>query len=842
MDLSPLETATQLLMPTNYDWYTEDEVPQAPDEAPEPPARQPRRWPWVLVALLLLIAVALVVNRQLRQRVTDTENRIEDELAATQTIVERAARDADADILTPFLSGRDLDWTAAYNDLARQGLLNNLTALGIISEPAGTEVAEVRLADDLLSAEVDTLRTYQVSSPLGMTTTVTYRLTNVYRRSSDRWLLAPPEPEFWGAEGMAREGRVRVAFPSRDSELARKIALLVDDGLAEFCSRLESAACPPDLRLAIRLSSDPASLLASADPRTIFESGRRVVLPSPSYFGLPADNASQETLLRGYAAQALSALIADLSDWPCCDHGLFFRALVDAELRSLGLRAWPLKPIQYEALLATELELTAHRANWYNQWLSPDDADDEWPAAYAIVEFALEQGSHEPLELMKQLDGSSFRAWLLKVLGSEPEAPDVNGAWLRFVYERSLSIQAADARPPINQDIHLLCWSNETRPEASLYRYKVSTGEWQVDGVWEGFTFMHPLPGEAGAILQIFGPEDDQTLIWREGRAQEFSPDPSQSSRWSILANEGLSDPQGRYLIALDQVMLLRSEDYLPVLYLVPMQECGAEGSCRSHRLPGYPIWSPDGNHMITMAIDGPLFRDHPVQLSLADGQGNVLRNLGEGRQPGWLNDDAYAYGRSDGTIVAASIDDGELEVVLEKADLLETLPDGMQPRSADLDQIALGPSNSKLATLSAVSDSRSLERTYFFTYDYGQDQLEFILVLENVRAGLLEFTQDGRWLVIRSLESTGSGGSQPWSYTFYNVEDGQLRAVADEPRGPDADIGLSADGNWLLRSFDGFIDLVALPLDVGGGYPYHAVVNHDFVGCREAAWVSPEQ
>lgn len=832
-------------MPSNYDWYTEDEVPEAPAEEPESPARPVRRWPWAMVALLLLIAVALVVSRQLRQRVSDTENRIEDELTATQIIVERAARDADADVLTPFLSGRDLAWTAAYNDLARQGVLHSLTPLGIVGEPAGAEVADIRLSDDLLSAEVDTLRSYQVSSFLGMTTTVTYRQTNVYRRSSDRWLLAPPEPDFWGAETMAREGRVRVAFPSRDRDLAGKLALMADDALAEFCSRLEPATCQPDLRLAITLSTDPSSLLAAADPLTIFESGRRIVLPSPSYFGLPGDAASEETLLRGYAAQALSALIADLSGWSCCDHGLFFRALLDAELRSLGLRAWPVKPIQYEALLATENELTAHRASWYNEWLSPNDADDEWPAAYAIVEFVLERGPHEPLELMQQLDAASFSAWLLEVLGPEPDSAEVNGAWLRFVYERSLSIQVADGRPPIDQDIHLLCWSEDYVPRATLYRYKVDTGVWQVDGAWEGFTYMQPLPGEAGAILQIFGPKDDQTLVWREGRAEEFSPDPSQPSRWSILGIKGLSDPQGRYLVALDEVMLSRSEDYLPVLYLVPARECGAEEPCRSYRLPGYPIWSPDGNHMITMVIDGPLFRDHPVQMSLADGHGNVLRTIGEGRQPGWLNDEAYAYVRSDGQIVTASIADGEPEVLLERADLVETLlatlPDELLPPSEDLEEIALGPSNGKLATLSAVSDSRSLERAYFFTYDYAQDRLELILVLENVRAGLLEFTPDGRWLVIRSLESTGSGGSQPWSYTFYNVEDGRLRTVADEPRGPDADIALSADGNWLLRSFDGFVDLIALPLDVGGGYPYHAVINHDFVGCREAAWVSPE-
>ena len=95
---------------------------------------------------------------------------------------------------------------------------------------------------------------------------MTLQATSVYRLGRERWLLAPPESDFWGDPETLQGARLKIAVPARDSELASRLLPDLERKLDEMCRTLAGIECPADKAVEIEFSTDPAALAATALP------------------------------------------------------------------------------------------------------------------------------------------------------------------------------------------------------------------------------------------------------------------------------------------------------------------------------------------------------------------------------------------------------------------------------------------------------------------------------------------------------------------------------------------------------------------------------------------------
>ncbi|MCP5094773.1 MAG: hypothetical protein GY943_04395, partial [Chloroflexi bacterium] len=104
----------------SFDWQTEDDVNWDEPERPSPSSPpRPRRWPWVVVVLLLLGTAVYGLYRELSQRVDVATAAVEADLLASYDVVQQAIRQQDMDLLSTFMSGRDPDWVQLVDQAVR---------------------------------------------------------------------------------------------------------------------------------------------------------------------------------------------------------------------------------------------------------------------------------------------------------------------------------------------------------------------------------------------------------------------------------------------------------------------------------------------------------------------------------------------------------------------------------------------------------------------------------------------------------------------------------------------------------------------------------------------------
>jgi len=299
--------------------YARPEPSVEPEAAPAEPRRNRRRTvAFVVVTAILLLATAGLVYRQISRRIAEAEERAETEVLASHETVLNAAAEGDAELFVGFLSGRDAQWAAAQANLVGDGAYDNRSNFGFYEPAADSpdDLPTVTLASDLNSAELATLQTYDVAVGADLTETVTLTQTAVYRRGPDRWLLAPPEADFWGEEQATVQRNFILRYPARDELIARRLSRDLGGVLRELCGDgdLIGGDCS---HLLITLSTDPAALSADADLRRGLNFGVEIVLPTPTLFGLPVDEAGYRALQREYAARVVEAMAANYTGWTC---------------------------------------------------------------------------------------------------------------------------------------------------------------------------------------------------------------------------------------------------------------------------------------------------------------------------------------------------------------------------------------------------------------------------------------------------------------------------------------------------------------------------------------------
>jgi hypothetical protein len=255
---------------SKFDWETEGDPSWHNEEwLPADRLDEPRRRKWKIVGLVLvLLAAILFAFQQVARRVEDSTSVVRDDLLSTHRLLRYALLRGDRELFETLISGRDKNWTETQRRLFEEGFFLDRSFFGLsVVRGDGAEVAtvqteeelidEIEFSANLMAAEVDSSVPYLVVNSDGISETVVLRQSAVYRRGSSRWLLSPPESEFWGEMVSHRLDYLDTTYPERDSELAERLARDLNGTLQRMCSQLSDLQCSSRFNIGIIARAKP---------------------------------------------------------------------------------------------------------------------------------------------------------------------------------------------------------------------------------------------------------------------------------------------------------------------------------------------------------------------------------------------------------------------------------------------------------------------------------------------------------------------------------------------------------------------------------------------------------
>lgn len=806
----------------SFEWETQEEIswdepPSLEAEPIEPPQRR-RWWPYILLAIIIGAGTAtLIIVRELNQRIAQAEAEARVEVVSSYNVIQQAANENDAELFVGFLSGRDEAWAQAQEEAVREGAFLNRDGLGLRRLDAGN-VAEamstVTLAPDLLSAELTVTQTYAVDIGNGLTESVPLQQTAVYRLGPNRWLLSPPEPEFWG-ETQTSSGRYLVmTYPERDAAIGRRLALDLDRKLIEMCAQISGLNCPPTLQLTLDLTTEPDSLLLLSQVQ--IPTGRSLRLPTPTLTGVPLDEGGYQSLRSGYARWITAAVISDLVGWTCCDHELFYQAILDTQWQQLGLKK--MAPVAYAQVQDNASQLEA----LVNLWAISSDAAraEEKEMVYALIEFLLTEANVPTPGLQREFGDIAFRNWLLNTTEDiYPTFDDLEREWRRFLNERvDDQVQALLSHPV--QDLQLLCWPI-SQTNLNLLRYTSATDSFVFEHTFISSISMVGLPDDSGVFF--WGAGLPEPIMWRDGVAKTLP----------IFADlPALSfSPQGDYLLAVD--VLQTTSPYL----LLPLTECLIGESCTKQPLAGYPIWSPNGSQVVLVSPDSTdLGQNDPLLFWANDKTGNGAELLSKGTSPFWIDEMTLGLVEQGEVLSLLKLTDASTEVLLTVGDLLTHVPpQESEPNEIFIDFVTVDPYDPARLIIATADRLGRLAHAHLFVYNRETGQVNVPQFFRNEPTDYkrgYELSPDGRWLAMTRFDSDEG----LWRLHLYDITQNQTTIFtvekAFDPTGPRL-FDWSADGKWLVVTEKGYVRLIEL----ASGYEKLVIAKQ--LACETAMWVN---
>lgn len=822
-------------MSSKFDWRAEDDVGWNEFVSDDPQDEQPdsgrKRPAWLIIAgiLLLVISAGTFAFFQVRRYVENTAASVEEDVLSSHALVKMAAQENDLELFAPLLSGRDPQWTQGQMTLLDMNLLLDRQPFGLTRQLQETaDSISVTLSPDLQSAEIEYIESYGYGRN-GQEGDIQLAQTAVYRLSETRWLLSPPDNDFWG-DWISSQGRyVILTFPERDGELGRRLASDLEAMVGGACFNL-NLDCDSLPHLDVLLTPDLEAMMAIENLAYLAPEGDQLILPTPTLVGKPANDASYRALYRGYAAFLLSHLVARQANWECCAHAAFFKALVDVQLQQLGLQSWPLTAEDYRQALRQPLDLTALRRLW-DEELTIAEARErpDWWMLYLFIEFiANQQETLSAFDLQRALTpADSFNSWLsqISITGS---LNLVEEDWQDFISQRVLQMQA---QPPIawpEDDVAVICNDGQTGI-ANVYRYDPATNKWTVELADRDFVVMNGLPGNQGLILteQFLDVDQLRTTLWREGQES------------AVAFGDGFyfsaerSDPAGHYL-ALNsfQENTAQAGDFVFGLYLLELANCNQD-SCPLLPIDGEPLWSPDGSQTLWSGPDFLNTFENEVQIYLGDEQAQAGQPVGIGFSPFWLDNEHYAFLEEPNNtkLTAGNISDHSPEQLLETADLIPFLPEA-EAGNLMIFEAKTDPIAPNLIYLSV--SNRSDDTNYLFTLNRQTGKIELVLTTEEGvdDISIHSFSPNHRQVVLKSFAVSQVGGGGTYQeILIFDIESQKIQSYTLVDTILPTSSGWSNNGDWLL--FLGPDHLLLSAPEAG----YDHLVPHQFRNCTGAVW-----
>ena len=790
-------------MPT-FDWRTDvrelDEAPFVVFEA----ERRPSRWRIGLEIIVAFGLVAFFTYQQVNRWLERVAANVRESPRAAFVVWQTAVMAQDQELFNDLIWQNKQDWLAAQQTLFAQNLIFDRPMLGLkaVGEPVLTAVD---LAPNLTSARVTFAQDYQ--SPNYPVTQL--QQTATFQLHNDRWLLSPPDGRFWGSWHIDEKDYATLVYTERDAVIGGRLAMDLDQLVAQSCEQL---ACPDGFRLWIPLRTDPESLIELTDWQTMVQSGRNIPLPSPTLVGVPPDEAGYQALLRGYGRWVVAAVFTRHLPWRCCQHKLFYQALLEEQLEEMGLGEGGLTTADYDTMLTYHFDI-AQLSEWWQD--NDDNAVARWQIE-AFMDFLVAKSAVPTPQLLAQLmTADTFRQWAEWAVAPEPLLEiELRNEWLQFAYEKT-SMRGRE-RPllPRNQ---LLCVSRE-----GLYRYDLVTATWTREMSLPEKAIMLISPYEAGTILY------EQVNDVTAGQSWTIIP---QSDETKVIDFDVplfpvyLADnaPGGTSLVA-----NALGQSGAP-LVLLDLANCTTY-NCKTIQLPSVPVWSPDGRHtLLTLAAAPP-----PFYILLGNELGYVARDVGEGILPFWLDDHTFGYwhhGLPTAVVLADIADPTTIQPILTAADLRAALP---LADSYAVRQIHANPIAPRWLFIEAVPPD--LQSQIIFAFDRETGEVSARLQIEaRERFMAFQFSPDGRYFTLTTHATHDPIGAN-WMMYLHHIDRNETEKIAVRPLPYAAEYSTqwSADGRWLLKADSGVLQLMVPDED------YFELVIYNGGRCTSSAWVQP--
>lgn len=827
-----------------FEWQTgDDEGAEWREERPPNRYRSPR-WRWLLLGLVALIAAGSITWRLAERRVEASSERMRADIRTSHELVRRAAAGSDVELLRTVLSGRDDDWTETQRRLLQDGYGYTSAARLLFLEPVGEpEERSLTLDPSLRTAELVLAQQVTPTAASTVTGPVVLEQTYTYRRGSNRWLLSPPEDDFWGVQRSTRAGRVVVKYPERDEALAERLVGDLDADVEKLCE-LQGGRCPADLVVTVTLEPEPESLLAFSDGGLMLSGGVMVSLPAPSLLGIPRDGGAYKALHDAYARYLLSALAPGLTQWECCEQVLFWQALLQAQLHDIGLAP----PLLSSADSMTALELVSDVERFFvdlsNKWQLRRPVGLHTPLPLdvrVLVAFLLDQDQTAQNVQLSLNQPTAFHLWWSSFTSFAPtDRRAVRPDLISFV-------QAQYEPPPLpaglslpTDDLLLACGEMAQ----SVWRYDLAAETWTEELALDEGQFATVVTGEDRYFITSlqFGEEDAgesmRLSVWRvEPGEPPARMGGDTSAYWLPLAKHGPVVPAAFFDY---------SEPHELDFGTVDLRACG-DGGCPYDEAPGYVIPSPGGeNELATRA----LFDSPGLYLRPRGGEWKELPQ--QGASPFWIDDQTFAYLESRPDASSEPVLSPNFRLVVQTLDnesavLVEARQPGQDGESdlflhslggfyhAPADTIYLLATDQNQRTAALLSVARPPGGTWL-SPEPVKPQVVALAEGTPSYSAIMPLTSQGRWLVVTMNQPRArypglwlvdlAGELPPWTTSM--APDSWLLPGYD----------WSPDGQWLAWLVEGAVHLAAPTSRDATGEPYQLLIPHDQPRCSSLAWL----
>jgi hypothetical protein len=810
------------------DWQTEED--QTWDEKPQPQTAVspwPRRFLWLLVVLLLGGGIWYATSF-LQQQIETATSETEADLRQAYGLLRQAAERQDTDLFNLLLSGRDVAWARAQEQLLREGQLLDRPTWGLVHRPelgADDPVTAITLSPDLLAAEVTAVEPYQFWSIADQQVkTARLQHTAVYRLGPDRWLYAPPEPEFWGETREVRSDTLRLTYPERDHEVVEQLFPNLSALMANTC-RLPGFYCRA---FRVEFVADPATLGQSLK-QAIIGPDEPILLPTPTLMGVPRDAAGYEFLWLAYGRYLSSLVITQQTSYRCCRNLTFYQILLHYQLAQLNLHNWPLPQAVFHEPYVDRVPLD----DLFNQTLFLDGTGSSLfnldglidvieteenlsirsfqqmssalQTTYVLIDYLVAGQSLTPADLQRQLNNHGQLFGWYNAVSPTPAQSETH---LRLQLadhviryrtdvpqpEDSLTITCA----PISRNLRLTydplsrTWQERALPPLPAILTK--------DG-WLAPAPRQVYPTTAGDLYlvdsgdQLFLATADwlYPIQWNGRRPVD---------QGALLVT---LQPNGRFL-NLTWEQLWSSDLRLTTNFQLDLIEC-TETGCPAQPAAGQVLWSPDGRHSL-IAVNNE--QGEPVGLYTGDEQAALQTYLDVhmDRLPvTWLSNEYFAYATltADETVQynIQSLQ-GQRPLIITAADLTSLLPheQNMQrpvqpielvPNPADPHQILLLAARPWISA--PVGRTVSYEHHYLFWLELTADfsQIEQIALVQDLGSFEVQINPPGDLAILYSRAG-------PIFSMLDLPYDPQAPGLMPTPAMPPIDVPplWSPDGEWL--------------------------------------------
>lgn len=798
-----------------FDWRTEDRGQW--DDTPLVVHRDgsaPPRWlKWI--PLLLVIFVGLWFGYfQVDQWFDTAVLQAQTPPLATFDLWQEAIARQDEEIFSYLLYDYYEIWAANQIVLFRQQGYFDRSALGLQLVSDQPQAVAVELSTDFNEAAIS----YQLRYKDGFSETVSLEQTTFLRYRRGRWQLAPPPADYWGEWLVAEHPYLTLVYPERDAQWGSRLALDLNQQIQQLCLTLAELACPEDIHLVLRLKKTTPFLIQMNDEEALFNGGQELNLPAPSLLGLPQDEAGYQALLRGYARLLATAVITGQVAWKCCQHALFYQALLAKQLQRLHLQPQTGPDGRNEQLLNHYFNIGEVNALWAQHALTEGSASDRWLVT-SFIDFLVEEAGETAIgQMQRQLSQApTFRSWAAQFVADSLQTDfALRLAWMRFATQQ-VEAKQAELPIPLPRDVKLLCASQE-----GVFRYDLAADNWvkAYDVNTEVHALLTPLPQDEGVILYDQRVAQDQDLkwkvLWPDGRETTL-PLAEEAAFRPVYKEPHLPGQQVALVVG-------TGSTETSTLRLLDMDHC-AESRCDLTPLPALPVWSAAGTHSLLTTVEQRVF-----SLTLADAQGRPLRPLGPGLAPFWLDTNMFGTVVDGNKIVLMSVRHDERELLLTVPDLINVLPTGQRPSSLMIRKAYASPENPDLIFIDVVAPD---QRQYIFSYDRQTRKALLRLQLDGAHK-MMDFrlSPDGRYWTLNTRNEENIIGTD-WGLYLHDVARNQTQKLAFNPVSyATYSYEWSADGRWLLKTDTTFITLLA------PDYDFQKLIFYEEPTCMTAVWV----